>query len=89
MNAYAAQVVLSKLRASDDDRVLMPNSMMVYGLPAFIVMSMEQRFSHFEQFLGGRKVLHRVSELVDATWMIVQGDHDAMRLEKMEGPESD
>ena len=62
MNAFAAQAVLTELKASEGR----PSP--EFGLPAFVKMSADQRVKRFEQLLGGRKVLLQVSANLDAQW---------------------
>jgi hypothetical protein len=66
MNVYAAQVVLGMLRAPDEEPVI--NHERAYGLPAFVKMSEEQRYDMFEAVLGGRRVLARMGQILDANW---------------------
>ena len=69
MNAFAAQAVLSTLKAPDQDEVNtagMPGG--DFGLTAFVKMSVEERLVLFETLLGGRRLLERVSSVVDARW---------------------
>ena len=65
MNAFAAQAILAKLKAPDQDE---PDFSGKHGLAAFVQMSVEERFAVFEALLGGRKLLTRVSEVLDAMW---------------------
>lgn len=71
MNAFAAQAVLAELkegiqteRPDDQSR----NRNVDTGLTAFIKMTMEQRFARFGTLFGGRRLLSRVSRLLDARW---------------------
>ena len=69
MNAFAAQAVLATLKAPDQDEVNaagMPRT--DFGLTAFVKMSVEERLARFETLLGGRRLLGRVSRVVDARW---------------------
>ena len=64
MNAFAAQAILGKLKkleqhGREDDE---------FGLTAFVEMSLEERLARFETLLGGRRVLGRVSRVLDARW---------------------
>ncbi|KAJ9138392.1 Lysine acetyltransferase [Pleurostoma richardsiae] len=66
MNAYAAQVVSGMLQAPDEKTNTAQSGQ--YGLPAFIRMTQEERVTRFAPILGGRKVLDRVGQLLDAQW---------------------
>ena len=64
MNAFAAQAILGKLKAPEQ-----PQSHEVdFGLTAFVKMTLEERLARFETLLGGRRVLNRVSKVLDAGW---------------------
>jgi len=65
MNAFAAQAILGSLKASDQDE---GGVAAVFGLTAFLKMSIEERFARFETLLGGRRLLRRVSRVLDARW---------------------
>lgn len=67
MNAFAAQAVLCELGppSQDFERGQEP---VESGLTAFVNMSLEERLRRFEGLLGGRSVLIRVSERLDARW---------------------
>ena len=66
LNAYAAQVVLRRLRLGDHppDASLKPR----FGLQAFIAMSLEERVEVFGRLLGGERVLREVSGVLDGGW---------------------
>ncbi|KAI9821882.1 MAG: hypothetical protein M1827_002464 [Pycnora praestabilis] len=81
LNAFAAQIILSELKApdgddvhnDDDDNNESPTAMQhtkttVFGLGAFVQMSAAERVSRFEQILGGRRALLNVSARLDARW---------------------
>ena len=64
MNAFAAQAILGKLKAPEQ-----PQSHEVdFGLTAFVKMTLEERLARFETLLGGRRLLNRVSKVLDAGW---------------------
>lgn len=65
MNAFAAQAILVELRAPDPDSEPGPVD---FGLTAFVKMDLTERLARFEQTLGGRGLLTRVSMLLDARW---------------------
>jgi hypothetical protein len=69
LNAFAAQVVLRRLRVKD----VSPDSggdlgNFRFGLQAFIAMTLEQRVETFEGLLGGERVLRRVCAGLDGGW---------------------
>lgn len=74
MNAFAAQVVLSKLKmpegtpSIESSSTLQSSQSGVFGLAAFIRMSFEQRVQQFGPMLGGESVLGRVSRIIDGGW---------------------
>ncbi|OTB06001.1 hypothetical protein M426DRAFT_21427 [Hypoxylon sp. CI-4A] len=67
MNAYAAQAILGQLKGPDDDDVE-GEEFEKYGLPAFIMMTPEQRVEAFRGLMGGERVLRRVNELLETSW---------------------
>lgn len=40
----------------------------VFGLPAFILMSAEERITKFQVQLGGSRIIGRVNNLLDQEW---------------------
>jgi hypothetical protein len=68
MNVFAAQVVLGRLKVPDGELAVGGPGGQVYGLPLFVMMGREKRIELFEEVLGGRKVLDRVSEALDVPW---------------------
>ncbi|KAL8930988.1 MAG: hypothetical protein Q9208_000089 [Pyrenodesmia sp. 3 TL-2023] len=62
MNAFAAQVVLEEMKTlqGSDGRPL--------GLRGFVLMNPEERHRRFEGVFGGRGLLDRVGEVLDARW---------------------
>ena len=67
MNAFAAQAILGKLKApsgTEGGGVVGID----FGLTAFVKMSLEERLVRFETLLGGRRVLTRISKILDARW---------------------
>ena len=71
LNAFAAQVVLSELKAPPESETEMlgeEERAEKYGLSAFVRMSERERLSRFEVLLGGGRVLGRVSRVLDARW---------------------
>ena len=61
MNAFAAQIILAELQAPSPEF-----EQGGFGLPAFVRMSMQERFRRFEGLLGGRYLLGRVSHKLNA-----------------------
>lgn len=72
MNAFAAQTVLCQLGPSSSREFDFEGGQEVAesesGLRMFVNMSLEERLRRFEGLLGGRSVLIRVSERLDARW---------------------
>ena len=71
LNAFAAQVVLSQLKAPPESETEMlgeEERAEKYGLSAFVRMSERERLSRFEILIGGGRVLRRVSRVLDARW---------------------
>ncbi|KAK4144561.1 uncharacterized protein C8A04DRAFT_11421 [Dichotomopilus funicola] len=68
MNACAAQVVLGTLKVPAGIPAVGCGDGGVFGLPRFVMMSREERVELFAQMLGGRKVLDRVSDVLDGPW---------------------
>ncbi|KER00341.1 hypothetical protein AUEXF2481DRAFT_34537 [Aureobasidium subglaciale EXF-2481] len=66
MDAFAAQVVLIKLRMPD---VVPPCSdERSYGLPGFVMMGKTERLKRFGALFGGDKILKKVSMAIDGSW---------------------
>lgn len=65
MNAFAAQAILRKLKAPNQDD---SKRVADFGLTAFVKMSFQERVAKFETLLGGRRLLGRVSRVLDAPW---------------------
>lgn len=69
MNAFAAQAILATLKAPDQNEIDARGTRGVdFGLTAFAKMSVQERYSQFETLLGGRRLLERVSRVLDARW---------------------
>lgn len=69
MNAFAAQAILATLKAPDQNEIdLAETPGSNFGLTAFVKMSVQERFARFETLLGGRRLLGRVSRVLDARW---------------------
>ena len=69
LNAFAAQAILATLKAPDQNEVdTVDTPETNFGLTAFVKMSVEERYAKFETLLGGRRLLGRVSQVLEATW---------------------
>lgn len=68
MNVFAAQVVLGMLRVPDDEVAIGGKEGKLYGLPAFLMMSKDERAEKFAEIFGGRRLLDVVSAVVDEPW---------------------
>ena len=69
LNAFAAQAVLGTLKAPDQNEVdSLGTPETDFGLTAFVKMSVEERCAQFETLLGGRRLLGKVSQVLDARW---------------------
>ncbi|KAK3938202.1 hypothetical protein QBC46DRAFT_318066 [Diplogelasinospora grovesii] len=65
LNVYAAQVILGMLKDPSEgarQAVVEPR----HGLPQFLSMTSDERVAMFGSLLGGRRVLDRVSQVLDA-----------------------
>lgn len=73
LNAFAAQAVLSELKApnpnSEHGGANVREVEFELGLTAFVKMSLEERLRRFEGLLGGRGLLIRVSDRLDSRWL--------------------
>ncbi|CCC11756.1 hypothetical protein SMACR_04738 [Sordaria macrospora] len=77
MNVFAAQVVLGMLKVPDDEFAIGGKEGKLYGLPAFLMMSRDERAEKFADIFGGRRLLDRVGTLVDESW----GDGSVMEMD--------
>ena len=69
MNAFAAQAILATLKAPDPIEVnAAATTETDFGLTAFVKMSVQERFAQFETLLGGRRLLGRISRVLDTRW---------------------
>ncbi|KAK3389329.1 hypothetical protein B0H63DRAFT_427735 [Podospora didyma] len=66
MNAYAAQVTLGIFKVPDGEKAI--GGSRLYGLPLLVTMVREKRIATFERLFGGRKMLDRVSKVLDEQW---------------------
>ena len=82
MNVYGAQAVLGSLKTLGDEPAI-GGAEPAYGLPQFIVMTIEERIVVFEDVFRGRKVLNRVSEAIDEPW----GQREVDEIRYLQGAE--
>jgi hypothetical protein len=68
MNAYAAQAVITELKAPDGVDVEGGSKAGLFGITAFVEMGQEERIARFDRLLGGRRILERVGRVLDANW---------------------
>ena len=69
MNAFGAQAILATLKSPVQNRCdTVDTQETEFGLTAFVKMSAEERFAQFETMFGGRRLLERVSKVLDARW---------------------
>ena len=75
LNAFAAQAILAELKAPQSPPLTTASHFTQlgprfgeYGLAAFVAMSLDERLRRFEHLLGGRRLLGRVSDIIDARW---------------------
>lgn len=71
MNAFAAQIILAELKAPElpyDTETNFDQGSGVFGLTAFVQMPLPERIARFETVFGGRRLLCRVSRVMDARW---------------------
>jgi hypothetical protein len=67
MNAFAAQVVISMLKAPEGVDGSSPSKAEYFGLNAFVEMGREARLARFGDICG-MKLIERVSKVIEATW---------------------
>ncbi|KAJ4353034.1 hypothetical protein N0V95_003752 [Ascochyta clinopodiicola] len=78
LNPFAAQAIIASLKVPTVVRLLrLPSSPAAYepqrtveaaGLSMFLLMEPEDRAKHFQSLMGGRRILDRVSALLDQRW---------------------
>ena len=69
LNAFAAQAVISNVKAPEGVDTGSPTKAGHFGLTAFVEMGKDQRLARFEHICG-RRVLERASAVVDARWRL-------------------
>lgn len=67
LNAFAAQIIISELKAPDGVNLSSPTKAGQFGLTAFVEMAPAQRIARFGRICGAR-LLTRVSAIVDGVW---------------------
>ena len=71
MNAFSAQAILGTLKAlehNDVGRRTLHQEELDSGLPVFVRMPFETKVARFETLLGGRRLLRRVNDSLNARW---------------------
>lgn len=78
INPFAAQVIIASLKEPFDVQLpvsslpseyMDPRMVSVSVLPAFLVMSAEERIQRFQAIMGGSRVLRKVSNVLDQGWV--------------------
>lgn len=69
MNAFAAQAIISELKEPEGVNPLSPSKAGLFGIVAFVEMTVEQRVVRFGP-LCGRGLIERVSAVIDTDWRI-------------------
>lgn len=69
MNAFAAQMIISELKAPEGVDPTSPTKVGHFGLTGFVEMERMERVARFGRFCG-RKLLERVSVVIDRDWEI-------------------
>jgi hypothetical protein len=67
MNAFAAQAIISSVKAPDEVDTRSPTKAGHLGLTAFVEMGKEQRVARFGHICG-RRILESASAVIDARW---------------------
>lgn len=67
MNAFAAQIILSRMKAPEGVDGSSPVKAGLFGVTGFVEMSKHERVARFEE-LCGRRLIERVSDVIDARW---------------------
>ncbi|RFU32900.1 hypothetical protein B7463_g3463, partial [Scytalidium lignicola] len=68
MNCFAAQLIIAQLESLENVETSYHSSSGSSGIIAFVKMTKEERIAMFESMLGGKRVLNRVSDVIDAAW---------------------
>jgi hypothetical protein len=77
LNPFAAQIILvtfkdpydMPLSSSSPESSDVPEKIInIFGLPAFLLLSAEERIARFQVLLGGSRILSRVNALLDRKW---------------------
>ncbi|KAF2855661.1 hypothetical protein T440DRAFT_535780 [Plenodomus tracheiphilus IPT5] len=79
-NPFAAQVIVASLKDTMEMQIprsfSSPSAILEYqdsvrvsGLPAFLMMSGDERIRHFQAVMGGARILKRVGAVLDQEWV--------------------
>ena len=69
LNAFAAQAIISELKEPEGVNPLSPSKAGLFGIVAFVEMTVEQRIARFGP-LCGKGLIERVSAVIDTDWRI-------------------
>jgi hypothetical protein len=69
MNAFAAQAIISEVKEPDGVNPLSPSKVGLFGMVAFVKMTLEQRIARFGPICG-RGLIERSSAVIDTDWRI-------------------
>jgi hypothetical protein len=69
MNAFAAQAIISEVKEPEGVNPLSPSKAGLFGIVAFVEMTVEQRIARFGP-LCGRGLIERASAVIDTDWRI-------------------
>jgi hypothetical protein len=67
LNAFAAQAIISSVKAPDEEDTRSPTKARHFGLTAFVEMGRKQRVARFGHICG-RRILESASAVIDARW---------------------
>lgn len=68
LNSFAAQIIISQLKSAEGCDNADSECTILSGLTAFVTMTKQERMDKFEKVLGGKRILSRVSDVIDAGW---------------------
>ncbi|KAF2649237.1 hypothetical protein K491DRAFT_735318 [Lophiostoma macrostomum CBS 122681] len=78
LNPFAAQMLLASLKEPYDLPIRSSSPMTfdasgrtlkIFGLPAFLLMSPDERIQRFQALLGGSRILNRTNHLIEQQWI--------------------
>ncbi|KAF1928133.1 uncharacterized protein M421DRAFT_64112 [Didymella exigua CBS 183.55] len=80
VNPFAAQVIVASLKVPTvvslpASSCVMRKTAEAIGLPTFLLMEREDRAEHFQAIMGGRRILDRVSRLLDQRWLSASNEY--------------